>query len=935
MPARQGWRFAALLLTLVALPDPARCQDTPVPQLPVESYKLANGLKVALSHDPAAPRTTVCVAYHVGSKNERAGLTGFAHFFEHMMFRGTENVPNFDVPLQEAGASPNAFTSEDVTVYFETVPSHFLQRALYMEAERMAFLHTALDQHKFDTEREVVKNERRQVMENVPYGLADETLQAYLYPDSHPYQWSVIGSMRDLDNASLEDLRQFFFEFYHPGNATLTLVGSFDPAAARQWIEHYFGPIVSGEPIADVAAPPVPPVNRRVTQTDSVQFPKVYWAWPSVAETHADAPALDLLADILADGDASRLYQALVVEQRLASVVNASSDTSQLGGLFTIDATAAPQQSLDAIEQVLASRLEQIRSQGPSQEELQRALIKHEVRTLQNLASPMSRAFIIGMGYAQYDDPHYYRKLFTDYAGVTVQDVQRVAEKYLTPDKLVLSIVPVQPGEAESAAELRGPVASDVAPISRQPRAAPAGPAWSELPPPAQATAVVPPSIHRGRLANGLEVWISPWNSLPLVSAQLVIPCGSAHDPEGKSGLANLTSEVWTQGTQDLTSTQFTELMDGLGVPLDVHLSIDSTSMNFTSASGRLDEVLRQVAPLLSQPRLDERDIAREKDLMLSQLARGPDNPNWIASRVFPKLLYGSHPYSSPPLGYQKSVADLARDDIAAFFRQHFTPGGAKLIIVGDVDPPALLQTLNDVWGSWQGSASGKLSAQQQTYAAPHTVYIVHKPGAVQSVLTSGRVWVDRRHPSYIATLIGNRVLGGDFLSRINQNLREQNGYTYGARSDFRYWRSGGDWLVRTSVRADVTGAALRELLNELESPLKMRPFTDEEIDVARQAELNEFPQSFETPPQIVQVLAEMAEHNLPTDYPAQFVAQLQQVSAADVTGAMTQLLNEQQRATLVVGDRNEIASQLQKAGFQTFMTLDTDGNVVVIPDNE
>ncbi|MHB8951573.1 MAG: M16 family metallopeptidase [Pirellulaceae bacterium] len=288
----------------------ARELSLATPTLAVETYTLPNGLKVALSHDPGAPRTTISVAYHVGSKNERAGLTGFAHFFEHMMFRGTQHVPNFDVPLQEAGGSPNAFTSEDVTVYFETIPNHYVQRTLYMEAERMAFLASALDQEKFDTERDVVKNERRQSMENVPYGLADEALRFHVFPQGHPYSWSVIGSMEDLSRASLEDLQQFFLEFYHPANATLTLVGGFDPAAVGEWIGTFFGPLAAGPEPAALQVPVIEPVSRRIVQKDRVQFPRVYWAWPTVAETHPDAPALALLAMLLSDGDASRLMQS-------------------------------------------------------------------------------------------------------------------------------------------------------------------------------------------------------------------------------------------------------------------------------------------------------------------------------------------------------------------------------------------------------------------------------------------------------------------------------------------------------------------------------------------------------------------------------------------------------------------------------------------------
>ena len=307
------------------------------PKLEIESYKLPNGLKVALHRDASVPRVTVCVAYHVGSKNERAGRTGFAHFFEHMMFRGTKNVPNYDIPLQETGAQSNAFTSEDMTVYFETVSTEYLERALYLEAERLAFLPSALEQSKFDTEREVVKNERRQSVDNVPYGLVEETLLANVFPKGHPYSWSVIGSMKDLNAASLDDLKAFFAEFYHPANATLCLVGDFDPAAARRLIARYFGPLAAGVRPAKVKAKEAAVKSRHLELADQVNLPRIHWAWETVADDHPDAPALDLLAIVLAGGETSRLYKSLVRDLRLAKDVSADNDTKEIAGLFTLN----------------------------------------------------------------------------------------------------------------------------------------------------------------------------------------------------------------------------------------------------------------------------------------------------------------------------------------------------------------------------------------------------------------------------------------------------------------------------------------------------------------------------------------------------------------------------------------------------------------------
>ncbi len=343
-------KIIGLLVCLFPALLPAAEPEPKMPRLDIESYRLPNGLKVALHRDASVPRVVVCVAYHVGSKNERAGRTGFAHFFEHMMFRGTKNVPNYDIPLQETGAQSNAFTSEDMTVYFETVSSEYLERALYLEAERLAFLSSALDQAKFDTEREVVKNERRQSVDNVPYGLVEETLLARVFPHGHPYSWSVIGSMKDLNSASLDDLRAFFAEFYHPANATLCLVGDFDPARAKEQIGRYFGPLAAGPRPARVAAPPAPAQAVHAELADQVKLPRIVWSWPTVADDHPDAPALDLLSTILAGGETSRLYKTLVRDLRLAKDVSADSDTKEIAGLFSLEATAAEGKTTAAIE---------------------------------------------------------------------------------------------------------------------------------------------------------------------------------------------------------------------------------------------------------------------------------------------------------------------------------------------------------------------------------------------------------------------------------------------------------------------------------------------------------------------------------------------------------------------------------------------------------
>lgn len=899
-----------------------------VPQFLLEYYQLPNGLKVVLAHDPTLPRVSVAVAYHVGSKNERVGLTGFAHFFEHMMFRGTRRVPNFDIPLQEAGGAPNAFTTEDVTVYFETVPPPYLQRVLYMEAERMAFLPTALDQEKFDTEREVVKNERRQSMENVPYGLAEETLNAYLFPKGHPYSWSVIGSMRDLDNATLDDLKQFFYEFYHPANAAVAVVGNFDLEETKRWIAHYFGVIPAGP---HVTKPPVPEGEGTVTrieQADRVELPRVYCAWPAVAERSPDAPALDILAAILADGVASRFYQTLVVTHQAVDV-HAAYHPFELAGSFLSWATVAPEGSLTGVEEKMRLELRKLIDAGPTADELKRAVATHQLTMLRRLAAPEPRAFALATGAVQYDDPHYYQRYFRDYAGLQTADIQRVAGKYLQRMPLVLVVRPLKPGEEETPAVLVGPETQQHEQLVVTARATVEDERWQTLPQPGPRRDWTIPAVEEHRLPNGLRVWLVEQHALPVVAVRLVVTAGTGDVPQGQEGLAELVARVWQRGTQQLTASELATQLGQLGVSLQTSTGADGTSLAFTVARAHLEEALTFVGQLLAAPRLDAEEIARERKILLSDLQQGKNNPGWVAGRVLPMVLYPKdHPLSRPLHGYEESLMRLSAVEVQQFYATYFRPEAATLILVGDITPTAIMDFLTKTFGTWQPAANPpRRQTPQISAAASQRYFAVDVPGAVQSVLVVGRLWVDRRAPHAIAAEVGNRVVGGDFLSRLNQNLRERHGYTYGAQSGFRYLANSGEWVARTAVRADVTAAALREMLEEFQAAISTRPLTDEEIAVAQQAELHTFPEQFESPSQWADSLAEMARQVVPADFLRTVQQKLTQVQPAEVRQAVQQLLSNDPWVVLLVGDRKVVEPQLQQAGFPAFRWIDPDGH--------
>ncbi len=874
------------------------------PRLPIAAYKLENGLRVVLHRDASVPNVTVCVAYHVGSKNETPGKTGFAHFFEHMMFRGTQHVPNYDIPLREAGAESNAFTTEDMTVYFETVAPNYLERALYLEADRLAHLPSALNQEKFDIEREVVKNERLQSVENMPYGLSDETILANLYPKAHPYSWPVIGSMKDLNAATLDDLKRFFSEFYNPGNAVLCLVGNFEVADAERLIGLYFGGIPRGPKVVKVPSPHVPPPEIAVTLRDSVQLPRLYWVWPTVADASAEAPALDMLAMILADGDASRLERALVRDAKLAKDVNVSSDTKDLAGTFQIVATAAEGKTLVDVARVLEAEIGRVVMEKAGEDELARARVKYESDQYKSLINPLGRAIQFTTGWAMHNDPEWYRTDIARHLKVTTSQVKAAARTYLTPKKLALRIIPEKSVDEQI------------------------GPDWAKLPGSTSEPTFSAPRFTRSRLPNGVDLVVAPWTTLPVVNVSILLPAGTADDPSGKSGLASLTASLLNQGTKDLTSTQLVEALDTLGFSASVSAGQDWTVVSYSGLARHWMQASILIGAMLESPRFDKADFERERGLQLARLAQGPDDVNWIASRAFPVVLNGpGHPYANPGAGSIASVKGLTLKEVKAFYHDKLLASRPTIIVAGAVEAQNVSNVLANALGEWhpRGEATASRPKAEPKRSAS-TLYLVDKPGASQSVIVVGRTWTARSDPRYAAAEVGNHVLGGTFLSRLNNNLREVHGYTYGANSRFGYRRGSGVWLARTAVRRDVTAESIREILGEFDGLRGKHGLTSTEVDTARDAELRSYPEAFATPNGIAGAVAEIVEFGLPDDTIARFPSDLKSVKVDEVRKVMEEAVDPNARVMLVVGDRKEIEPKLKRLGFRAIEVLTVDG---------
>ena len=577
---------------------------------------------------------------------------------------------------------------------------------------------------------------------------------------------------------------------------------------------------------------------------------------------------------------------------------------------------------------MFADVIEKLQSDPPTEAELTRAFALYEQSAYSSLTAPLGRAIVFGIGSAQKDDAAWYREEFARHRRVTTADLKRVAAKYLKPERVVLWTEPVAPGQPKSAEIPAGPSASSTPETPPAPRTHASGPDWSVMPGPAHPTEFHAPKFVRKTLSNGVDVWIASWKTLPLVSLRLMVPAGTADDPSGKSGLARLTASLLDQGTKSKTSVELTEALENLGVTLGWGASADYFSTGFSTVVHNLDPALALLGEVLTEPRFDPRDFERERALQLAALKQGPDSVDWIARRAFPVLLYGAgHPYGNPGQGFTATVKDLTLADVRAFHAQHLGPKGTILIAVGDVDPDALIASLEKHIGKWAPQTqTPKPRAEPSVTSEPGVIYMVDKPGTVQSVLSVGRRWVDRSDPRYFATLLGNRILGGDFLSRLNRNLRETNGFTYGAGSRFQFRRSGSLWMASTQVRADATAPALKEALGELDGLAGGRPFTAEEIGMARDAEMRSYPDTFESPGAIGGALAEMAEFHLPLDYLDMFLTHLQKTSPKDIASAMTEVVAPKERIILIVGDRQTVEPKLRAIGFKEIRMMSVDG---------
>jgi zinc protease len=923
--------FVAILPTFLTSTAAAADRTPQIPDLKVEKYTLPNGLDVIMLEDHSTPVVGVNLWYKVGSKNEKTGRTGFAHLFEHLMFQGSEHHDKeYFGPIEKLGAQINGSTNTDRTNYFETLPSNALELALWLESDRMGFLLPALTQQKLDNQRDVVKNERRQRVDNVPYGQSMEKMLAAMYPPDHPYHHSVIGSMADLSAASRDDVSAFFRNYYTPNNASLAIVGDFKPAEAKQLVEKYFGPIPSG-PAVPKLKPSIPKLeeSKHLTMTDRVSLARVQLAWPTVERGHADEIPLDVLASVLGQlPKENRLYRTLVFDKQLAVQAAAMSRASELAGTFDVMITARPDGKLDELVKIADEQIEKLKKDGPTAEEVAKAQSEVESGLVFSLQSATRLADFLNGNNVQHGDPKSYvdemKKLFA----VTPEDVKRVANAYLAGNRVRLDVNPgpPTPRPAEAVVDRSG----------QRPAAAPSVVAIkdsfdrSKMPAVGPNPAFAPPPVVRRKLSNGLEVLIAERHQLPIVSLRLVARGGDNIVPTGKEGLAGLSASLLTEGTETRDALKLAGELSEIGASLNASGGQETTSLLLTTLTKHEAKALDLFVDVLLHPAFPEKDLERLRKQTLAALLRRRDSAGGIAAVVFPKILYGDgHPYGrqdSPA-----SVKGLSRDDIVRLYKKIFLPNNAALIVAGDVTPEGIVAKLEEGLKDWKPGEAPEV--KYPTPPAPPknvVVYLVDKPAAAQSVISMGKVGLPRSTPDYFPLVVMNGALGGQFSSRINLNLREDKGYSYGARSSFDFLEGPGPFEAGGSVQTAVTKEALVELFKEITDINGVRPLTAAELAFAKDRLVKGFPSRFETTLGQTAALSELFIYHLPDDYFTTYQSKIEAVTKDEADRVAQKYLDPEEMTVLVVGDRKVVEPKLKELPYaQDLRVLDPEGNPV------
>ena len=897
---------------------PAASSSTSAPRIEFEKYTLPNGLQVILHVDRKLPIVHVNQWFHVGSKNEKPGRTGFAHLFEHMMFQGSGNakedyftyVETLGANLQEGGV--NGTTNQDRTNYFATVPSSNLETLLWLESDRLATLTEAMTKEKLDNQRDVVKNERRQGLENTPYGRWFKLVVENLYPAGHPYSWPTIGSHEDLTAASLEDVTDFFKTYYTPNNLSLVIAGDFDPAEAKRLVEKYFGSIPAG-PALDRPMLWIPTLagEKIVEAADRVPQDRVYMVWPTPTGFGPGDGDLDLASLILADGLSSRLNKALVYDRQLCTAVQAFQASSEIASWFAIIATARPGVSLEDIEKVVSHELARLGKTGPTPAELSRAKTKQEfqfVTALEGIGGFGGKADRLNQYNTYLGDPGMLEADMARYKNATTDSVRHAVGKYLdTKNRLLVRFRVEKSGRASEAA------------IDR-----------SKEPPTGADKAFVAPTVQTAKLPNGMDLFVVERRELPKVGVTFVTRAGAIGDPAGKAGVAHMTATQIDMGTATRKALEIEDALGDLGISLAAAAGRESARVSFETLKRNLDPAMAIVADVVRNAAYPSSEFDREKKRHLDTLSQQEKNANAVGARVRSMLAFGpDHPYGHPAQGLPSSVTAITREDLAGYHAKYWKPGSSALVVSGDVTLAEATALANKYFGSWSGGAAPEVAIPAPAPAAPGKIYVVDRQDAAQTYVTEFLPAPKRQTPDYYTLALADTVFGGGgFGTRLNLNLREEKGYSYGVFSALALYDDAGVWYSAGGVQTNKTRESVVEFDKELKG-MTARPLTEKEFEDTKARKTRGYAQQFETLGRINEQIADLWASGLPMSELQREYDDTAKATLAETNAAAQKWARPEKASFVLVGDYSKIGPGLAELKLGEVVLIDTEGKPV------
>jgi zinc protease len=885
--------------------------------IPYQKFILSNGLTLIVHEDHKAPIVAVDVWYHVGSKDEKPGRTGFAHLFEHLMFTSSENHNDeFLRPLLAVGATKmNGNTWLDRTTYFENVPVNALDTALWLESDRMGHLLGAIDQKKLDEQRGVVQNEKRQG-ENRPYGKVNELIATSTYPAGHPYSWTTIGSMDDLNAASLEDVKNWFRTYYGAANAVLVIAGDVQPEDVRKRVEHYFGDIAPG-PVLKRTDSWVAKMTgeKRASLQDRVPQARIYKTWNIPGYNTRDFTLLQIAGEVLAGSKNSRLYKRLVYTDQTATHVSAGIGPFEIGSQFQIIATVKPNGDPRAVEKALDEEVSRFLSKGPTREELDRIKTSEYasfVRSVERIDGASGKASILGESQLYGGSPDFYRTSLNWLRDSTLADIQRASRDWLSDGVFVLNVQPFPDYQAHSGG----------------------GADRSKLPPVANAVSLSLPPLQRTTLSNGLKIVLAERHEVPVIQLNLIVDAGHAADSLSKPGTSNLALAMISEGTKTRDALQIAARAESLGAEISAGSTLDTSFISLNSITGQLENSLELFTDVLLNPTFPQRELARLQGQSVAAIQQQKAQPAGIASRLFPRLVYGEgHAYSNPfsGIGSEDSVRSMTVDELRAFYHRWVRPDNATLLIVGDTTLKNIGPLLEKRLSSWKAPAEPLPVKQLANVPLPPKprIFLVNRTGAEQSLLFAVHLAPPRSDPANIAFETVNTVLGGSFISRLNMNLREDKHWSYGARTSLVDAKGQRPFVVSATVQTDKTAESIQETLKELHGLVGPHQATEKEIQFAKDTLVLTLPGSNETAGEVASSYADILTYGLPDSYLNDFVGKVEALSGADLEAAATRLIHPDSLTWVVVGDLALIEPGIRKLDLGEVTVLDADGNVI------